>query len=371
LEGVINMPEYQICPYIWQDGVPYPAQDEMASPAGMSHILVHDGRKDILSFLHDVSLAVHDGKIYIAWYNSTDNEICGTSLIRGRFSQDEGQTWSEPFTIAGSFAAQGHHYVPVNFFPHGDNLYALITEMIGKNITTALDLFEKLPGPSENWEKVATIADGLITNTPPLKMADGNWIVGGWTPMKNETPAYPVVLVSQGDDIARPWRCCFLYDPFKPDGVRIRCPEITLHLDGPVVTAYVRSGNNEGPSYVFESSDFGRTWPAPMITPMPINGSKMFAGTLSSGKRYLIYNVERGYFVRTLLVIAVAEPGKRAFSHVYKLFEGNDALLDGRGSTWSYPAACEHNGFLYIGCTLQEANNVRCAVIARIPVESL
>lgn len=366
-----QMPEYEKCPFIWKEDAHYPEQDEMVVPAGMQHILIQDGRKDILPFLHDVSLAAYENRIYAAWYNSTDAEICGTSLIRGVVSEDEGQTWSEPFIIAGSLTAAGHHYVPINFFPHAGRLYAMITEMTGKNITTVLDLFEKIPDTEEKWEKIATISEGVITNTPPQKMSDNNWIVGGWIPMKNETPAFPVVLISQGDDITKKWRCFFLYDPLRPDGVRIRCPEITLHLDDQVVTAYVRSGNNEGPSYVFESTDFGRTWLEPMVTPMPIAGSKMFAGTLSSGKRYLIYNAERGFFVRTLLVIAVSEPGERAFSQVYKLFEDHDEALDGRGNTWSYPAACEHNGNLYIGCTLQEADYVRCAVIAKIPIESL
>ncbi|MDR1570342.1 MAG: exo-alpha-sialidase [Oscillospiraceae bacterium] len=365
------MPELKTCSFVWAADIPYPEESAILPPAGMRHIIAHDGRKDILPFLLDVSLAHHGGRLYAAWYNSTDAEICGTSLIRGVYSEDGGDSWSEPFVLAGSFSNVGRHCVPVNFFPCGDDLYALVTEMSGRNMTTALKLYKRQPGGEEVWTQISQVADGFITNTNPIKMDNGNWIVGGWTPRKNETPAFPVALISQGDDIAAPWRCRFLYDPLNPDGVRIRCPEITLHAQSGNIVAYVRNGNGDGPAYIYESVDYGSSWSEPALSPMPIAGSKMCAGILADGRRYLVYNAERGNFVRTLLCIAVAEPGSRVFSKVYRLFEGGDAALGGRGRTWFYPAKCEFGGYLYIGCTLQEADNVRSAVIAKVPLASL
>lgn len=362
------MLKYPVCDFIWKENIKYPSQNEMLPPKGMEHFLAHDGQEDILPFLLDVAVTVHKGRIYVAWYNSTDAEICGTSLIRGRYSDDEGKNWSEPFVIAGSFEAQGHHYVPITFFPVGDQLYALITQMSGKNITTALDLYRMDENDSTRWSKVSQIAGGFITNAPPQRLDNGNWVVGGWTPMKNDTPAFPVVLISQGDEIEKEWRCVFLYDPIAPNAVRIRCSEISFHADGPELTAYIR--NDEGPSYVFESKTYGETWSEPMFNPMTMTGAKIFAGKLSNGKRYLIYNEERGYFIRTLLVIAVADAGERAFNRVYRLFDKVDPEI-GRGSTWLYPCSCEYNGYLYIGCTLQEPDNVRSAAIAKIPIDSL
>jgi hypothetical protein len=340
----------------------------MKAPEGMARFLAHDGRKDILPFHLDATITQFGGRLYIAWYNSTDAEICGTSLIRGRFSEDGGETWSEPFAIAGGLEQIGVHYVPANLFSHEGKLHALITEMNGKNITTALSLFARKSGEAEDWEKVARIAGGFICNAPPRKMADGNWIVGGWTPMKSETPAFPAVLVSQGDDIAKEWKCRFLYDPLRPGAVRIRCAETALHVEGGTVTAYVR--NDEGPAYVFESADFGKSWSEPMSNPMTMTGSKIFAGILSNGKKYLLYNEERGYFVRTLLVMAVAEPGERCFSRICRLFDGDEPEL-GRGNVWFYPSAHECEGQLYVACTLREPDNVRSVAIARLPIQSL
>lgn len=353
---------------IWEESAPYPSQAEMKEPQGIKHSLTHDGRQDILPFLHDLAVTALYGKIYQAWYNSTDAEICGSSLIRGRFSCDGGSSWSEPFTVIGSINAAEEHYVPVSFFPHDGKLYALITEMVGKNMTISLDLYEQQADPFEKWKKVSNVSGGFICNASPVRMNNGNYIVGAWIPMKEETPAFPVILISNGADIKKQWRCIFLYDPLHPQAVKIRCPEISLMADDNKITAFVR--NDEGPSYVFISEDFGESWSAPCSNPMSIGNSKIYAGTLSNGKRYIVYNEERGYFIRTLMVIAVMERDSDRFSKVYKVFEDVDAEI-GRGRTWFYPCTCEYDGNLYVACTLREADGVRSAVMAKIPVDSL
>ena len=360
------MPNLETASFIWKADLPYPR--DIPEPKGIKRLIAHDGREDILPFLHDVAVTCFKGGLYVAWYNSTDAEICGCSLIRGRKSADGGAAWSEPFTIAGSLEARNKHYVPVTFFPHKGNLYAFITEMTGKNMTTGLDLYSLDDEAKGIWKRVSSVAGGFITNAPPVPLENGNFAMGAWIPMKEETPAFPVVLISRGTDIEKPWDLSFLYDPLKPGAPRVRCPEISLHAEGERVTAYVR--NDEGPSYVFVSTDYAENWQRPYINPMHIGNSKIFAGRLSDGRKYLIYNEERGYFVRTMLVIAVADPESASFSRVYKLFE-NDEPEIGRGKIWFYPCAYESEGTLYAGCTLQEASNIRSAVIAKVPVSSL
>lgn len=351
----------------WQENVPYPAQREMKYPKGQRNILVHDGRTDILPFLHDVSVTVVNDRLYVAWYNSTNAEICGSSLIRGRYSDDWGGHWSEPFTTVGEIGDAEEHYVPVNLFGMNEKLLATITEMEGKNLTTVLDLFE-VDQQSGKGKFISHISEGFICNTAPIRMKNGNYISPGWMPKKERTPAFPVVLISDGENLGEEWRYVFLYDPLHPYAVSIRCPEITLQVNGQQVLAFVR--NDEGSSYVFESPDFGERWSGPFINPMPIGNSKIFAGELSNGKKYLIYNEERGYFNRTLLVIATADAGSGKYSRVYKILEDENGEL-GRGSIWFYPCAYEADGCLYVGCTLQEPDDVRCAIISKIPVESL
>jgi hypothetical protein len=362
------MPHLETASFIWDKDAPYPRQEDMPEPRGIERIIAHDGREDILPFLHDVAVTYFNGALYVAWYNSTDAEICGASLIRGRRTIDGGATWSAPFTIAGSMRAEGEHHVPVTFFPHGGKLYAVITEMSGKNMTTGLNLFVMSDDTAARWEKISCISGGFITNAPPVLMENGNYVMGAWIPMKEETPAFPVVLISNGMNIERPWNMSFLYDPMKPGAVRIRCPEISVHVEGPQLTAYVR--NDEGSSYVFTSDDYAENWSPPLINPMPIGNSKIFAGKLSDGRNYIIYNAERGYFIRTLLVMAVADAGSTCYNKVYKLFEEDEPQI-GRGKIWFYPCSYEAGGMLYVGCTLQEATNIRSAIIAKVPISSL
>lgn len=352
---------------IWEEGVCYPKQEEMRYPKGIRHILAHDGRKDILPFLHDLAITAVNGRLYIAWYNSTNAEICGSSLIRGRWSDDWGETWSEPFTTVGEIGDAEEHFVPVNLFGVNGKLMATITEMEGKNMTTVLDLFE-LDKDTGKGTFLSHISEGFICNTAPVKMENGNWISPGWMPKKEGTPAFPVALISRKDALEKEWRYIFLYDPLRPDAVSIRCAETTLLVTGPKVLAFVR--NDEGPSYIFESKDYGESWSGPFRNPMSVGNSKLFAGELSNGKKYLIYNEDRGYFQRTLLVIAVADAGSDRYGRVYKILEDECEEL-GRGSIWFYPCAFEAEGYLYVACTLQEADDIRSAIVTKIPVESL
>ena len=352
---------------IWREDIPYPAQSDMKYPEGIRHILAHDGRKDILPFLHDLTVTVMDGRLFVAWYNSTNAEICGSSLIRGRYSDDWGEHWSEPFTIVGEIGDAEEHFVPANLFEADGRLHAIITEMEGKNMTTVLDLFE-VDRDSGKGKFLSHISEGFICNTAPIRMKNGNYISPGWMPKKEGTPAFPVVLISDGEELWKRWRYSFLYDPLHPEAVSIRCAETTLQVTDNQVLAFVR--NDEGPSYVFESTDYGEHWQGPYINPMSIGNSKIFAGELSNWKKYLIYNEDRGYFKRTLLVIAVADRRSGRYDRVYKILEGECAEL-GRGSIWFYPCAFEAEGFLYVACTLQEDDDVRSAIISKIPVDSL
>jgi len=362
---------------LWKEGIPYPEASAMVDPAGMTRILAHDGRKDILPFLHDCTITSLHGRLYLGWYNSTDAEICGSSLIRGRYSDDGGENWSDVFNVVGEIGSAEEHYVPASFFVHEDKLYSLITEMGGKNLSISLDLFEAPQSSLDDWKKVSVISGGFLSNTPPILMDTGDYIAGVWMPLKGDTPAFPAVLISQGADIAKPWRCSFLYDPLAPDAIKIRCPEITLVVQGSSVTAYVRNDEGKhgdptsGPSYVFTSENYGESWSKQAKITMPVGNCKMFAGLLSDGRRYMIYNHDMGYFKRSLLCIAITEPGEIEYSKVYKLFQGGAEELEGRGGTWFYPCACEQEGFLYIACTLQEHDDVRSAVIAKIPLDSL
>ena len=341
---------------VWQEGIPYPQADDMSLPGGITRILAHDGQKDLLPFLNDCTITAFDNKIYVVWYNSTNTEIGGSSLIRGCFSPDDGATWSAPFRVVGEANFDEDHYVPPNLFVHDGSLYAIVTHMGRDRMEVtedSLDLY--VMHTEDDWEKVSRIGAGLIMTAAPVLMDNGCYIAGAWMSKRGETPSFAAVLISQGMDISKPWRCVFVYDPLLPGALRLRCAEIGLIVDGAQIIAYVRDdigrpgdASGGGHAYVFISNDSGETWSDPILDETRIGNAKIYAGKLSSGKRYMIYNDDRGFFNRTLLLIAVTEPGEAAYSQVFKVFEEGIGEFGGRGHNWFYPCSCEHQGNLYI-----------------------
>ena len=90
----------------------------------------------------------------------------------------------------------------------------------------------------------------------------------------------------------------------------------------------------------------------------PLAASKPLCGRLSTGQQYLITdNLEQG---RCLLSIAVTAPGGDKFCRVWKIRHqqtplrrllgspGNKKTHIGGHTEWSYPAAVEHDGKLYV-----------------------
>lgn len=80
---------------------------------GLRAQIVHRADQEF-PFLHDTMIVPLGGRLLMAWYNCSENEIVGRTIIRGRWSADHGQTWSEPEIICEDVRPE-HHMVPVTF----------------------------------------------------------------------------------------------------------------------------------------------------------------------------------------------------------------------------------------------------------------
>ncbi len=180
-----------------------------------------------------------------------------------------------------------------------------------------------------------------------------------------QKPTIPAVAISDGDDLTRPWRLV----PMAPavevkKDPRIVFPETTVLVERDQLTALMRR-ERDG-SLLFFSRDQGRTWTGPQGHNFPMDSSKIYAGVLSAGQRYVLCNLPGGQVRRDMLVIAVSRPGETTFSKLWKIRDGYSRELNA-GPEWSYPSAIEHQGVLYVVYTSEK----RHCVMTSIPVKQL
>jgi len=343
---------------LWNPDVPVPTRNELVRPDGAWDVLVHHTNTDRYHFLHDTSVSMHNGVLYAAWYNCPDREIQEESLIRGRRSSDGGRTWSDVETIATDETGEGLHYVPPQLFTSDGRLYALIGIMVGPDFIRRADLYVHDDNRGE-WQYVRKVADAYQQNTAPVMMSNGEYILPGrMADAVDNKSLFSAVAIS--DSIEGDWEVIQL-----PTGELCKPhPETTVYADGDHIVALVR--DDHGPAQVFESDDFGRTWSGPFTQNLPIAASKLYAGVLSTGQRYLLCNINSEGF-RELMTISVSRPGEPILCRMWAIRNGFDLPHIGVGPEWSYPSACEHEGTLYITYTSEK----RHCVMTTIPIESL
>ncbi|MDL2229961.1 glycoside hydrolase, partial [Treponema sp. OttesenSCG-928-L16] len=355
---------------LWDKSVPFPQLYELKDPKGLEKIMVQDGRIDEIAFLHDSSLIKAGNRLIVGWYNSTVAEIVGESMIRGRVSYDDGNTWSDPVLIIYDEKKE-LHCVPVDFFEKDGKIYAFVSKMTSHDRPVSYDLYQL----DENCSGIFihSFPYAFIPNAAPLCMDNGNYLIPGRAAdTLGGHPEVPAVLISNGDDILN-WRLVTFYDIHNPKLFGLSCPETTVWIDKNIITAFVRSDEKSCPHLVFTSLDYGETWETPKRNPLDIAVSKITAGTISDGRKYLVYNYclpgvsDRD---RNLLLLALDAGKTGMLSKVYRLLSGYEPDFK-RGGGWSYPCVIENSGALYISVTSQDGNGPRSCVLLKIPVSLL
>ncbi len=352
---------------LWAPSVAYPAPESLTPVPGARSLVVHRADADY-RFLHDCQIAVHDGELFASWYNCPRQEMAEASVIRGRRSRDGGRTWGEVEAIARA-PNDAFMYVPNVFGVNEGRLWCFALRMsTADRVADGMDLF-RWRKETQSWQREALIPGRFLPNHPPQALPGGGAVMAGRMAARaGEAPLVPAVAVTASSDWRQPWD----YRPLLPPGETRPCPETTLIVGQRAWTAIVRPGDwvrgNPGrTALVAYSRDAGHRWSALQPTNFPMQPSKAFAGTLSSGQRYLILNSPgTGEQGRELLTISVTRPNDRRFCRMWALQNGPGDEL-GCGPEWSYPCAVEADGCLYIAYTSEK----RHCVFSALPIESL
>jgi hypothetical protein len=204
----------------------------------------------------------------------------------------------------------------------------------------------------------------------PQKMPDGNWIMAGFRigGSFGEAGNLPAVAISKGDDFTK-WEMVVI--PAARGVARNLWGESTIIVEGKRILNISRYGA-KALALLSVSEDHGRTWTPSAPSNLPMATSKPYAGTLSTGQRYLVCTTTADTGgKRSPLTIAVSKPGESLFSQVFLIRHSVSEKTPGisnERADFSYPYAVEHEGKLYIGYTHKSHAANELAVV---PIEQL
>jgi hypothetical protein len=355
---------------IWDPTQTFPKAADLPQVQGAEFHVLKKQRpdEDGCNFTLGVGLAWHKGKLFTSYGFNKGSENTVTEEAHVRVSEDHGRTWGEPIVMdAGEGNLGVSHGV---FLSNGGRLWAFMGAFYDNFQRTHTRAY-LLNETSGTWEPHGVVLDqGFWPMQEPQPMADGNWIMSGFRVANGLEPKgnLPAVAISKGNDFTN-WEMV-LIQPDENLGPNL-WGESTVIVDKTQITNIARYGS-KALALVSSSVDHGRTWTPAAVSNMPMATSKPYAGTLSTGQRYLVCTTTADTGgKRSPLTIAVSKPGETLFSRVFlirtSVFERTPGV-SAANADFSYPYAIEHEGLLYIGYTHKShiANE-----LAVIPVSSL
>ena len=322
---------------------------------------------DEFCFLHEAAIISFKGRLFAAWYNCPKLELLARSPIRFRTSDDKGMTWSEVRTVADDISGKILFCPPV-FHIEGGSLYMLINEMVGPDLIHSIDLYEYNEA-KEDFEFVFSRPIAHKLNTNSIRLDNGKLILPGRIAEIDHFPNTPSILFSDSGSILGDYRIVKIQkDGNMPDGSKLIHPEISPIVLGNEIYMFCRNDMRHVP-LIYYSSDYGESWSEPMRIDIPFSNAKIYSGTMSNGKNYVIGNIHN----RKSLAIFISKPGKMIFDKAIMIKSGPDEELGcDEKSEWTYPCAYESDGNLYVIYTavIKETKEEkrRGAVVSVIPV---
>jgi len=323
---------------------------------------------DEYAFLHEATVIEYHGRVFASWYNNTKHELHGRTPIRFATSDDNGKTWSEPEIVADDESGNILFCPPV-FGIDDDTLYLFLNQMVSADHIHSLDLY-KYNETENRFELLWSRPIPFKLNTNVYKLNNGKLMLMGRIGKLDEFPNTPAVLISDSGKIDAEWCLVKIQEDGNiADGAKFIHPEASAIIDGDTVYSFVRNDERKVP-VVFISKDNCETWSGPIAHDIPLSDTKIYSGTLSDGRNYVIGNIAPG---REHLALFISEPGTMKFYKAVTLQNQHSDEL-GMGWVWHYPVAYESDGKLYVIYTVnttKEFSTLRGAVISVIDITKI
>jgi len=324
------------------------------SPADTDIVSVHQP-DETFGFLHETAIIEYHGVLFASWYNCPQHELKGYTPICEKRSYDSGKTWTELRVVCEDPTGKILYCPPV-YAIDDDRLYMLVNQMVAPDHIHSLDLYILNP-ETDRFELLWSRPIPFKLNTNAVKLPNGKWLLPGRVGELDKFPNTPAVMLSDSGKIDGEWRLVKIAENGKlPDGRDLVHPEISVICAEEELYMFCRNDNSKVP-LVYVSHDSGESWSPACSHDIPYVSSKIYTGTLSDGRHYLIANIDN--WNRSRLAAYFSEPGKICFDKRMILFDGSLPEIPYTTTASHYPAACEADGMLYCIATLNYENFTR------------
>lgn len=347
---------------LWNQATPFPSFEELTLPKDIRYLNAHVLGEDEYHFLLGAAIIKHGGVLRASFSQSLKTENDDHTRLTEKVSFDDGASWTTNLIAKTENGFGRSHGV---YFSYGNELYVFCPcaryDLIDRYPDLKMEIYRLDKDGKYQPLGIALDAD-FWPMCEPLTLDDGSLIMAG---LKSDNGTAAVALCD-GTDITS-WK---MVEFPNPHGYRY-WGETTVLKRKDKLIALIRNSGRIRNILISESTDGGNTWSALTESNFPASYSKLYAGTLTNGFSYLVFNMrdrgEASEVCRDTLAIAV---GKEDFSRVYLIRDGFDAPPSyWRYNEWCYPYAYEdaENGILYVAY----AKNKENCEVAAIPVESL
>ena len=355
-------------PYI-PDGVIDTTKHEavgLKTAANVKTVTVFKANEQSDHYANGVVLAAFKGKLYCMWQSSSKDEDSDDTRVVYSISNDDGNTWSKPMTLAAP--NQDCCCTSGGWLVNGDTLLAFI------------DTWQKGLSPRGGKTCYITSTDGLSWSPMlPVRMADGSEMNGV---LEQDPYRLPDGRLVGATHFMPGLHICPVYtdDPkgisgwqkgqfeYKDLGKTSREIEPSQYVrpDGTIVMLF-RDQSSSFRKLVSESKDRGLTWTKPALTTFPDGRTKQCAGNLPDGTSYMV-SCPAPAKRRWPLVLHQSNDGIK-FDKAILLRSGSTSDLpprryEGKYKTlgYSYPKAIVYHQNLYIGYSTNK-EDVECTIV--------
>ena len=268
--------------------------------------MVHNPNEKF-GFLHEAAIIKYHGVLYASWYNCPKWELNGYTPICGKRSYDGGKNWTDLEIICDD-KSEKILYCPPIYGICDDKLYMFVNQMVAPDHMHALDLY-LLNNKTEKFELLWSKPIPFKLNTNVVHLPNGKLMLPGRIAELDGFPNTPAVLISDSGKIDAEWRLLKIaQNGDLSDGKKLVHPEISVMRVKDTLYMFSRNDQRRVP-LVYKSKDFGETWSEVLSHDIPYISSKLYAGNLSDGRKYLIANIDE--FDRSRLAVYFIDKNSR------------------------------------------------------------